>query len=219
MRGFYFIIEGGDGYGKTTQEESLRKSLGDLAMRVQKIREPGGTEIGEAVRPFLVDEEFSHFRSPESQLIGYNFCRSVLVNSVIKPLLVSDIILLSDRSWLSTIAYQAFGEQLDKDITITMCEFAMQGVTPTHIFILDVSVDEALRRLRERAEEGSTYDNKPRDFHERVREGYLWAAKRYKNIVTLVDGERSAEVIAKEILELTMAFVNREHGGVISKKN
>ncbi len=207
--GTWIIIEGGDGYGKTEQERKLKQSLLSLEYPVveEPVREPGGTVVGEQVREFLVKPEFSEYISPVSQVLGHNFARSVLIHSRISKLLEAGKIIISDRSWISTIAYQGFAEKANLPAVISICEFALSGYMPTHIFILDVSVEEARHRLKQRGEVLSFYDEKPVEFHQKVHEGYHWAAKRYKDIVTVVDGEKLIDEVAAEILARTLKII------------
>lgn len=211
IKGFYGVIEGIDASGKTTQQKMLTNSLEKLGFIFPetKIREPGGTVPGEIMRDILVeDDAYKAFRTPKSQVLGFNFARAVLVEKVIKKLLAEGKVVLVDRSWLSTISYQCFAEGMNLEQVMAICEFAMAGCMPNHIFILDISVEEAMKRIAKSPEHTNHYDKKTADFVAKLRDGYQWSAERYKDIVTVINGEQDVDTIAAEILQKTLEVMD-----------
>lgn len=203
MQGKYFIIEGPDFSGKTTQVNQVRSILNNTGYDVysELIREPGGTKPGEFIRKFLLDDEYKEFQSEKSQVLGFNYDRAMLVETVLIPAVKSGKIIVSDRSWLSTIAYQCFAGKMPLEETLTICEFVMRDCMPTHIFLLDVSLEESIRRMESRSGEVNHYDSKDRTFKQKIREGYTWITGRYKDILTVIDGEQDQNKISQEIVD------------------
>lgn len=207
-KGLYIVIEGIDGGGKSTQLRFLESSLRSKGFNLITTQEPGGTISGRIVRKLLLDDYYKQYQLPKCQVLGYNYDRAMLIETVVKPWLRRGTSVITDRSWLSTIAYQHFGEKEDLQAVMTICEYAMGGCMPDQIFILDVSVAEAKRRMEDRPEMANRYDRKPKDFFENLREGYLWATERYSDIVTVINGERPEDEVAKEILEKVLELFN-----------
>lgn len=209
-KGLYIVIEGVDGCGKGAQVKALINALVEKGLDCTFSFEPGGTDPGMMVREILVDKKFADFQQPKCQVLGYNYARAMLVENVFKKLLAQGISVLVDRSWISTIAYQCFGEGEDLEKVLSFCEYALSGCMPDHIFILDVSVEEAKRRIQTRGGTLSHYDAKPAGFFEKLREGYVWAADHYSDITTVVNGERDQETIAAELLQSTLELFERK---------
>lgn len=206
MRGKYIIIEGADGVGKTTQLRLLEKALKIRGCDVACTNEPGGTPVGNQVRRFLLEPEFENQRDPISQLLGFNYARAILVRSIIAPFLNKGTHVLTDRSWFSTIAYQAFAEGVELGKVKSVCELAMLGHMPDHVFILDVPIEEARRRLQEIGVMNH-YDSESDEFHKKIREGYRWCADRYSSITTVIDGTKSKDEIASQILKEVLELI------------
>ena len=210
MKGKYIVIEGAEGVGKTTQLSLLISGLQGLGYdAIAGGREPGGTSVGEQVRSFLLDDEYSDQRDAVTQVLGYNFARAILVRKVIARLLNEGKHVISDRCWLSTIAYQGFAEGVGLDSVMSICEFAVSGYRPDKIFILDVPVEIAYQRLSESGRMLNYYDYKPLEFQERVRDGYQWCATRYPELVTVLDGDQPTLLIAEIILDQSLSIIDK----------
>ena len=183
-------FEGIDGSGKTTQARKLYEFLRSKGRKVSLYREPGGTKAGERVREILLKEDLT----PRSELLLFEASRAELVEKRIKDNLRDGFIVILDRYTLSTLAYQGYGKGIDLKVIEKLNNFATGGIEPDLIFLLDVSVDVALKRKKEK----NRFEN--RAFLERVRKGFLELSKKRKNVF-VINGERSEEEVFKDILK------------------
>nr|5XBH_A Chain A, Thymidylate kinase [Aquifex aeolicus VF5]5XBH_B Chain B, Thymidylate kinase [Aquifex aeolicus VF5] len=182
-------FEGIDGSGKTTQAKKLYEYLKQKGYFVSLYREPGGTKVGEVLREILLTEELDE----RTELLLFEASRSKLIEEKIIPDLKRDKVVILDRFVLSTIAYQGYGKGLDVEFIKNLNEFATRGVKPDITLLLDIPVDIALRRLKEKNE----FENK--EFLEKVRKGFLELAKEEENVV-VIDASGEEEEVFKEIL-------------------
>jgi dTMP kinase len=206
----YFALEGLDGSGKTTQYNRLVEALKNMGIGhvVSDVREPGGTDIGEKVRKYLLG---SDDKSLWAEVLGFAFARAVLVQSVIKPLLAEEgNVIVVDRCFASSIAYQGCARGAEVDLVKQIADLTMRGCYPDQIFILDISVQESIRRLKNanRSGEVNHFDIQSLMFKSKVREGYLWFAKQYSLLCTVIDGELSPDVIAEQIFNKSCRIIN-----------
>nr|5XB5_A Chain A, Thymidylate kinase [Aquifex aeolicus VF5]5XB5_B Chain B, Thymidylate kinase [Aquifex aeolicus VF5] len=182
-------FEGIDGSGKTTQAKKLYEYLKQKGYFVSLYREPGGTKVGEVLREILLTEELDE----RTELLLFEASRSKLIEEKIIPDLKRDKVVILDAFVLSTIAYQGYGKGLDVEFIKNLNEFATRGVKPDITLLLDIPVDIALRRLKEK----NRFENK--EFLEKVRKGFLELAKEEENVV-VIDASGEEEEVFKEIL-------------------
>ncbi|MEI8405385.1 MAG: dTMP kinase [Actinomycetes bacterium] len=185
--GRFFVIEGIDGCGKSTQVERLVAQQGWLATR-----EPGGTELGATIRGLILHGSEAPTPLAEALLMAAD--RAHHVATVIRPALESGTTVLCDRYAGSTVAYQGWGHQGDLDQISAINAIATGGLLPNRTILLDVPVDVALGR---RGSDPDRLEALDTSFHERVRAGYLAQAAKDRDRWTVVDGTDSlAEVSA-----------------------
>ena len=151
MRGKFIVIEGIDGSGKTTQINELSKWLVGTDFIPSKnqliiTREPGGTNLGKSIRSLLLDT--AKEKSPDSitELLLYAADRSQHVNEIIRPSLDKGDWVISDRFCGSTLAYQGYGRKLNLKLIKDLEEIATQGIYPDITFLLDIPVEESIKR-------------------------------------------------------------------------
>ena len=151
MKGKFIVFEGIDGSGKTTQINQLSKWLigTDLIPENNKLiitREPGGTKLGKSIRSLLLDT--SREKNPDSitELLLYAADRSQHVNEIIRPTLNKRDWVISDRFCGSTLAYQGYGRKLDIKLIKDLETIATQGISPDITFLLDITVEESIKR-------------------------------------------------------------------------
>src|SRR5438034_7566016 len=125
MKGIFITFEGTEGSGKTTQISLLAEHLRSTGHAVRTIREPGGTPIGEEIRHTLKHSADNQAMTWEAELLLMNASRAQLVREVIRPALLAGELVLSDRFYDSTTAYQAYGRQLDLDSVTRIINFAV----------------------------------------------------------------------------------------------
>jgi len=165
----FLILEGGEGSGKDTQIELLKKRL-DPEHTIFT-REPGGTPIGEKVRAMLLNTPMEIM----TEMLLFLACRAELMHKVIRPALKEWKLVISNRFGLSTIAYQIYGREhpelfpMLKDIS----KYVLGDVEPPYCILLDVDPKIGIRRVEGRGDGKTLFDAEAQSFHERVRQGYL----------------------------------------------
>jgi dTMP kinase len=199
MKGLFITFEGTEGSGKTTQIAALAARLRSLGHTVLTLREPGGTPIGEEIRHTLQHSEANRAMTPEAELLLLNASRAQLVREVIRPALAAGGIVLCDRFYDSTLAYQGYGRGLDLKQIKSIISFAVNRARPdlTLLLMVPVPVSEARRRARplgrDRMEEAD------RAFFERVEKGYEAIAAAQSRRIRRLDATAPAEVVAEQI--------------------
>lgn len=177
----FITFEGGEGSGKGTQARALQRHLLSLGIPALLTHEPGGTPLGNDLRRWLKGEGDI---DPLTELLLFNASRAHLVSQVIRPALDGDSIVICDRFFHSTIAYQGYGRGLDLGLIETVNDIATQGLRPDLIVLLDIPAEQGLERknLRDRFEREETA------FHQRVRQGYLEMARKETQRWLVIDG-------------------------------
>ena len=183
-RGWFLVLEGVEGAGKTTQIGLLAEWLESCGVSFTLAREPGGTEVGEAIRN-VVQERIDLSVPPETELLLYLAARSAFVKEIALPALDRGELLIADRFSMSTYAYQGYGRGLDLDEVRRLDRFATGGLVPDLYLVLDLPVEEG--RARQRAE------GKPEDRLESSGETFLRSVRRGYH--ELVDGDVRARLV------------------------
>jgi dTMP kinase len=172
----FITLEGPEGSGKTSHVPPLVEYLGEKGNTVFATREPGGTSIGEQIRLVIHDLKNVEMH-PRTETLLYQAARAQIVEQVIRPRLADGEIVISDRFYDSTIAYQGYGHQQDLDQVRALVRYATGGLAPNLTVLLDVDVELGLRRKTQDGSEWNRLDAYTLDFHRRVRAGYLEMAK------------------------------------------
>ncbi len=193
----FVTFEGIEGSGKSTAIATLAELLRERGTAVLVTREPGGTPLGDAVRSIFLQSLVRIDPLTEAFLI--NAARAQHVTEVIGPALKEAQLVLCDRFFDSTIAYQGFGRGLDVDMLLHHCQDATQRIAPDLTFVLDVSPEVSAARVAARGQ-GDRLDREGLAFHERVRAGYLQLAGRFARM-HVIDGTLSPDQIAAAVLE------------------
>ena len=195
-KGILITFEGIDGSGKTTQINELIHRLNQEKIDYRLFREPGGTRIGEVIRDILLDKNHSSML-PITELLLYSASRYQLTMRSIVPALEAGKVVICDRFYDSTTAYQGYGREIDLEFIKRLNAVATKSLIPDKTFILDISLEERLQRLGkinlDRLEQETI------TFHKRVREGFIAIAREEPDRMILIDGNRPAEEISKEI--------------------
>src|SRR5580693_2286327 len=150
-KGLFITFEGTEGCGKSTQMELLRRQLLASGHRVHPLREPGGTSIGEEIRHTLKHSKDNAAMTPEAELLLMNASRAQLVREIIRPALERGEIILCDRFYDSTTAYQGYGRQLDLKMVQSIVNLAVGDTKPNLTLLLHISqeVSEQRRAVRQ----------------------------------------------------------------------
>lgn len=189
--GILITLEGIEGSGKTTQAELIRDLLTDRGYEVLITREPGGSPIGEKIRKILLDTS-NRGMEPLTELLLYEASRHQHVKEVIDPALRAGKVVVCDRFYDASTAYQGFGRGIEID-TVNMLNMVATGGRKADLtIVLDLPVDDGLTRLGQNLDriEAETVE-----FHERVRRGYLEVAQREPDRVRVVKATGSVEEI------------------------
>lgn len=165
----FMIIEGGEGAGKDTQIDLLRKKLAHE--NTVFTREPGGTRIGEKVRTILLGEPVCL----ETEMLLFLASRAELVRTVIRPAVTAGKLAISNRFGLSTIAYQIYGREQPHLLPLLkeVSKYVLGDLEPPHCILLDITPKIGIRRVDGRGDGKTRFDAEECSFHERVRQGYL----------------------------------------------
>src|SRR5512142_249433 len=167
----FITLEGPEGSGKTSHIPYLVEYLREKGYIVFPTREPGGTSIGEQIREVIHDLKNVEMH-PRTETLLYQAARAQIVEQVIKPRLVAGEIVISDRYFDSTIAYQGYGHQQDLEQVRALVKYATGGLVPDLTVLLDVDIEAWLRRKTQNGSEWSRLDAYTVEFHQRVRRGY-----------------------------------------------
>ncbi|MSQ37205.1 MAG: dTMP kinase [Chloroflexi bacterium] len=199
--GLFLSFEGGEGSGKSVQARALADWLRSNGREVVLTREPGGTLFGERVREVLLHAKDVSL-APAAQALLFSAARAQLVAEVIRPALAAGAVVVADRFFDSTLAYQGYGYGADLAGLMAITRFATADLRPRRTFLLDVPVDVGSARRAARrsgANRWDRFESDGRQFHDRLRAGYLELAAADTARFVLVPGERALEVIAAEI--------------------
>ena len=223
MNGLFITFEGTEGSGKSTHIQLLAERLRATGRIVRVLREPGGTPIGEEVRHTLKHSQQNQAMTAEAELLLVNASRAQLVREVIRPALAADELVLCDRFYDSTIAYQGYGRQLDLNDVRTIIEFAVGATRPSLTLLLSVPIEasEARRRARKHGmltdvplhgtkPEGHTppafsepwrdrMEEAGREFFQRVENGYKAIAAAEPRRVLAIDSTQPVETVTAAI--------------------
>lgn len=205
MAGFFLTFEGVEGGGKTTQASLLAEALRERGHKVLVTREPGGTEVGKVLRRLVLEPAAAPLAA-EAELLLLLADRAQHVHEVILPGLDANTVVISDRFVDSTIAYQGYGRGIPLDLLTTLNSFACQACMPALTFILDVSVTVGLQRASQcrGAAQTDIFEAQARDFHQRVRDGFLAVAQEHHQRVCMIDADRPVDRIHRQILSLVL---------------
>jgi dTMP kinase len=209
MPGFFISFEGIEGSGKSTQVALLAQALRAQGREVLVTREPGGTPVGQVLRRLLLEPSATPL-APRAELLLMLADRAHHVQEVLTPALRTDHIVISDRFVDSTTAYQGYGRGMPLDLLARLNAFTCGGCMPALTLLLDLPVAEGLRRARRRrnnVEAADPFEAESRDFHERVRDGFLEVARTEPQRVYGVDAARPVETIHQEILAIVQTLL------------
>ena len=199
--GLFITFEGIDGAGKSTQLSNAIDYVKGLGRPFIETREPGGTELGERIRSFILDGK--NKISAEAETMMMFSARLEHLNSVIKPALDEGKVVLCDRFTDATYAYQGFGSGVDLSLIENLERLVQSGLQPARTFFFDLDTQTANARIAGR--ELDRFESEAIDFHQRVREGYLARAKAHSQRFSIINADRSADEIKGDLLyELAM---------------
>ncbi len=203
--GNFITFEGIEGCGKSTQALLLANALRGMGIDVLLTREPGGPVISEAIRKILLDPEYYEML-PETEMLLYMASRSQHTGQWIIPALKEGKVVISDRYYDSTIAYQGAARDLDFDIIETITKFATFNTDPDLTFLIDLPVDVGLKRIQSRKLDRLELETI--EFHQKVRQQYLFIASKYNLRYDVISGDDLVDTIHQSVLERALKLIN-----------
>lgn len=198
MKGVFITFEGIDGCGKSTQCELLRNYLESTGKDFVFVREPGGTVIGERIREILLDKKNTQMTA-RTELLLFEAARAQITDEVIRPALEEGRIVLSDRFFDSSSAYQGKARGMGMDFVASLNMAATGGLKPDITFFFDISAEEALARRGKRGEASDRIELAGLKFQEDVRAGYLELAENSDGRIVTIDAKLGIDEIFEQI--------------------
>jgi dTMP kinase len=202
-------FEGIEAAGKSTLIAALAATLRNRGNVVLVTREPGGTSLGDSLRDLFLDPALRI--DPVAEVMLLNASRAQLVADVIAPALKERTIVLCDRFFDATVAYQGFGRGLDVESLLEICLTATSRIAPELTFLVDIPIEVSRARVRARGG-ADRLEREDAAFHERVRRGYHELAKRFENRFVVLDGTASPDVLGAAAFA---AFDRRRSGPLV----
>jgi dTMP kinase len=194
----FITLEGPEGSGKTSHIPHLVEYLREQGHVVFPTREPGGTSISEQIRDILHDMKNAEMH-PRTETLLYQSARAQIVEQVIKPRLADKEIVISDRYYDSTIAYQGYGHQQDLNEIRALVKYATGGLSPDLTILLDLDIEVGLKRKTQNEVEWNRMDAYTVEFHKRVRNGYLEMVKQEPKRWVVVNSDQKWESVQEEL--------------------
>lgn len=199
LPGVFITFEGGEGVGKSTHISFLAEVLEEQGYTVLCLREPGGTHIGEQLRQLVLDPKNDDM-ADETELLIYEAARAQIVSQVIKPALEQGTVVLCDRFFDSTLAYQAYGRELSLDFVNQVNMFACQGIVPDKTILMMCGEDVRLGLKRATQHKGADrLESAGEAFHERVHEGFMRIALDCPQRIYVVESDQQKSQTAAAI--------------------
>lgn len=202
-KGLFITFEGADGCGKTTQLMMLAKYLKEKGKEVLVTREPGAKGLGEKLREILLN--YDGEVSSQAETFLFLADRAQHMDVIIKPAVSEGKIVLCDRHTDSTVAYQGFGRGLDIDRINNLNDIATGGRKPDLTIVFDIDVETSMARV---GAEKDRLESAGKEFHNRVRNGYLEIAKLEPERVKVIDATQSIEAIHLQVIKIVSCLLH-----------
>jgi len=196
-------FEGIEGSGKSTHARLLALALRAEGHEVVEVREPGGTQLGEAIRLLLSRKGGVETMCAQAELLLFMASRAQLVQTIILPALLRGVHVICDRFSDSTAAYQGYARGCDLKLIAQINAFAVQGISPDLTILLDLDLRAGFKRLhcrnRRHGTEKDRIESEGMAFHKRVRNGYLALAKKMPERFIVIDANRPVKKVHADI--------------------
>ena len=206
-KGLFISFEGGEGVGKSTQIELLKKSLIKKNINVLSTREPGGTKEGELIRKFLVSGEISSWDSYSESLL-FNALRREHINKIINPSLFKGDIVLCDRFIDSTIVYQGVGGGINQTLLLSLHKNFCYDLYPDITFFLSldpkVGIDRTLSRNNKTE---NRFENMGLSYHQKIQDGFKALSDKNNKRFFEINAELSVEKISNQIYDHVISII------------
>ena len=199
----FIVFEGLDGSGKSTQQQLLNDKLQSDKISNISFREPGSTVVGEKIVKILQSDQKL---SPLSELLLFYVSRSAIIEEKIKPALANYDVVICDRYFYSSVAYQGYGRGMNIGFINQINDEVVKNIIPDLIFYMDISWEE--KKKRKGININDRFEKEDRVFHNKVRSGYKSMAKKDSDKWKIIDAEENVENISSFIYETVKYNLN-----------
>jgi dTMP kinase len=201
----FFSFDGIDGVGKSTQVRLFEEALRGRGLDVTVCRDPGSTPLGERIRELLLSIDSATPIDRRSEMLLYMAARAQLVDQIVRPALESGCVVIADRYLLANVVYQGHAGGLDPQQIWQVGQVATGGLMPDCVFLLDLSVESANRRLNRSLDRMESQGD---EYRERVRQGFLDEAAQAPEQIHVIDAGRSIEVVQADIWRIAAKLLH-----------
>lgn len=208
MGGRFITLEGGEGVGKSSNLECIRRHLETAGKTVLVTREPGGTPLGEEIRALLLGHRQEDM-SVDTELLLLFAARAQHLATVIRPALAEGRWVLCDRFTDATYAYQGGGRGIDPQRIATLEQWVQGELRPDLTLLLDAPVTVGLARVQGRAGEADRFEREESAFFERVRASYLEQARRFPARYRIIDATQPLDAVQADLRRTLDAFMGQ----------
>ena len=202
--GKFITVEGGDGVGKSTQISLIYEFLQEKGLQVKLTREPGGTEIGEMIRNWILYGEHDQLDLTTEASLMFA-ARAYHVDHIIRPSIENGIWVVSDRFTDATYAYQGYAKGLNIEVIETLERTIINDFKPHMTFLLDSEIDLSRKRMKDRTLD--YFEREDDSFYHKIREGYLKLANANKERIKIINASQSIENVNAEINSYLEALI------------
>ena len=197
-KNLFITFEGIEGSGKSTQSRKLQEFFLENKIDAILTREPGGCEISEEIRKILLAEKFGNIQVLSEILLNFT-ARLEHVEQVIKPALIQGKVVICDRFFDSTYAYQGSAQGVDYEVINQIQKITLGDFQPDITFLIDVDVEQAFERIKTRSD-NNRYEKLGLEFHQKVRSGFLKLIDKNKRIKK-IDGLQDQKQVLLDIIK------------------
>jgi dTMP kinase len=206
-KSFFICFEGVEGSGKSTQAKLLYEFIKKkITKKVILTREPGGTLFSEKIRNLMLDKKTNI--SPLTEFFLLMAARNEHITSKINFYLKKNFIIICDRFFYSTLAYQHYLDGMDKKFIFSIQKKIFNKVHPDITFLIDLNKKESKVRINKRAKKTNRFDKLSSYHFNKIRNGFIKISKMYKNKIVLINGSKSLNEIRNEINTKTLKILN-----------
>ena len=198
MNPLFITLEGIEGSGKSTNIKVINNYLNDKNINYINTREPGGSEVGDQLRNILLNTEKK--LSNQTELLLMLADRVNHIETLIQPNLEKGITVISDRFMDSSYAYQGGGREMGLE-TITKIIDGLNIIQPNLTLLFDLPVEMALERARKRSKL-DRFESEDYDFHQRIRETYLFLAEEDSERIKIIDASKDIEEVESQVRKI-----------------
>ena len=208
MKGIFITFEGPEGSGKSTHALRIIRHLKRRGYDCLLVREPGTTRLGEMIRKVLLKSASVRI-TPFGEMMLFEAARRQLTDEIIRPALKSGRVVISDRYYDATTAYQGGGSGIEISFIRKLNMAATRGLKPDLTLLLDVETSEGLRRAKG-VKQYDRMEEKSRAYHRRVRKAYLGLAKKEPGRIKVIKARGAIDETARLIKKVVEEFIGRD---------